>query len=106
VDNNPSDFYSAVLAQILCFLNAALGYIISVYAYGKKFEKFISIVMGSMFLRIMAIGVFSWWALTQYGVAALSYSISLAFGVFIYLFIEIFYFHFVSEKIKVRDSKK
>jgi len=73
---------------------------------GKKFEKFISIVLGSMFLRIMAVGIFSWWALTQYGVSALSYSISLAFGVFIYLFIEIFYFHFLSEKIKVRDSKK
>jgi hypothetical protein len=54
----------------------------------------------------MAVGIFSWWALTQYGVSALSYSISLAFGVFIYLFIEIFYFHFLSEKIKVRDSKK
>jgi predicted permease len=104
VDTNPSVTFSAILAQIVCFLNAVGGYLIARYAFRKPFEKFVSIVLGSMFVRIMAVGLISWVALTMYNVESLSYSLSLAFGVFIYLFIEVFYFHALADKRKKHDA--
>jgi len=36
----------------------------------------------------------------------LAYSLSLAIGVFVYLFVEIMYFHVLSDKIKTREKEQ
>ena len=102
VSDSPSDLYAIILAQVVCFINALGGYLIARKAYMKPFEKFVSIVLGSMSLRIMVVGAFSWWALLIVHMPQLS----LAIGVFIYLFMEIMYFHVLSDKIKTREKEQ
>ena len=106
VSDSPSDLYAIILAQVVCFLNAFGGYLIARKAFTKPFEKFVSIVLGSMSLRIMLVGAISWIALSMMNVPQLAYSLSLAIGVFIYLFAEIMYFHVLSDKIKTREKDK
>lgn len=106
VSDSPSDLYAIILAQVVCFINALGGYLIARKAYMKPFEKFVSIVLGSMSLRIMLVGAFSWWALSMMNMPQLAYSLSLAIGVFIYLFLEIMYFHVLSDKIKTREKEQ
>jgi len=79
VSDSPSDLYAIILAQVVCFINALGGYLIARKAFMKPFEKFVSIVLGSL---------------------------SLAIGVFIYLFVEIMYFHVLSDKIKTREKEQ
>lgn len=105
VSDSPSDLYAIILAQVVCFINALSGYLIARKAYTKPFEKFVSIVLGSMSFRIMLVGAFSWIALSMMNVPQLAYSLSLAIGVFIYLFAEIMYFHVLSDKIKTREKE-
>lgn len=106
VSDSPSDLYAIILAQVVCFINALGGYLIARKAYMKPFEKFVSIVLGSMSLRIMVVGAFSWWALLIVHIPQLAYVLSLAIGVFIYLFVEIMYFHVLSDKIKTREKEQ
>ncbi|MCE2756038.1 MAG: hypothetical protein LW818_08645 [Ignavibacteriae bacterium] len=106
VSDSPSDLYAIILAQVVCLINALGGYLIARKAFMKSFEKFVSIVLGSMSLRIMLVGAFSWWALSMMNMPQLAYSLSLAIGVFIYLFVEIIYFHALSDKIKTREKEQ
>jgi predicted permease len=106
VSDSPSDLYAIILAQVVCFINALGGYLIARKAFMKPFEKFVSIVLGSMSLRIMLVGAFSWWALSMMNMPQLAYSLSLAIGVFVYLFVEIMYFHVLSDKIKTREKEQ
>lgn len=85
VSDSPSNLYAIILAQVVCFVNAFSGYIIARSAYQKPFEKFVSIVLGSMSFRIMIVGAVSWWCLSILGMPQLAYSLSLAIGVFVYL---------------------
>lgn len=106
VSDSPSDLYAIILAQVVCFINALGGYLIARKAFMKPFEKFVSIVLGSMSLRIMLVGAISWLALTMMNMPQLAYSLSLAIGVFVYLFAEIMYFHVLSDKIKTREKEQ
>ena len=106
VSDSPSDLYAIILAQVVCFINAFGGYLIARKAFMKPFEKFVSIVLGSMSLRIMLVGAISWLALTTMNMPQLAYSLSLAIGVFVYLFAEIMYFHVLSDKIKTREKEQ
>jgi predicted permease len=106
VSDSPSDLYAIILAQVVCFINALSGYLIARKAFTKPFEKFVSIVLGSMSFRIMLVGAISWWALAMLNVPQLAYSLSLAVGVFVYLFAEIMYFHVLSDKIKTREKEQ
>ncbi len=106
VSDSPSNLYAIILAQVVCFVNAFSGYVIARRAYQKPFEKFVSIVLGSMSFRIMIVGAVSWWCLSILGMPQLAYSLSLAIGVFVYLFAEIVYFHVLSDKIKSREKEQ
>jgi len=106
VSDSPSNLYAIILAQVVCFVNAFSGYVIARRAYQKPFEKFVSIVLGSMSFRIMIVGAVSWWSLSILGMPQLAYSLSLAIGVFVYLFAEIIYFHVLSDQIKSREKEQ
>jgi len=106
VSDSPSNLYAIILAQVVCFVNAFSGYVIARRAYQKPFEKFVSIVLGSMSFRIMIVGALSWWFLAIMGMPQLAYSLSLAIGVFVYLFAEIIYFHVLSDKIRSREKEQ
>ncbi len=106
VSDSPSNLYAIILAQVVCFVNAFTGYVIARSAYQKSFEKFVSIVLGSMSFRIMIVGAVSWWCLSILGMPQLPYTLSLAVGVFVYLFMEIIYFHALSDKLKLREKEQ
>mgnify|MGYP003338584979 FL=1 len=106
VSDSHSNLYAIILAQVVCFVNAFSGYVIARRAYQKPFEKFVSIVLGSMSLRIMIVGGISWWCLAIMGLPQLAYSLSLAIGVFVYLFVEIIYFHVLSDRIRLRAKEQ
>lgn len=93
MDLRDSAFFSALIGIALCGANVIIGVLIARYSFKKKFRKALSIVIGSMVARMaISLGI----AGTLIAVAPIDVlAFSLAFGVgnFIFLFVEIVYFH-------------
>jgi len=93
VDLRDSAFFSALIGIGLCAANVIIGVLIARYSFKKKFRKALSIVIGSMVAR-MALSLGTAGALIALApIDVLAFSLAFGVGNFIFLFVEIIYFH-------------
>ncbi len=99
MDLQSSAWYSAVFAVVLCLVNVFVGYFVARFAIVKPWESFVGLVLGGMVARVAILGALVWYFVTQIGVHTLSFTMTLGVGSFLFIFVEIIYFHHVSDKI-------
>lgn len=97
---------SVGISQAICLLNVLAGLSIARKTFHKRFEKFIGIVIGSMIVRIVISAILVWACISVLHVHILSFAISFCIGTFIYLFVEIFYFHTLADSPEMAQKKR
>lgn len=99
-NDSASSLESVLLGTALCLVNIFLGWLVARYSFRKKFEKAIGLVIGSMAVRLFLSGAMVWFVLAEECVEPLGFVLSFAVGSFIFLFVEVLYFHFQSDKLR------
>jgi preprotein translocase subunit SecD len=106
VDFSNSLWLSVGLAQVICIINVLLGCLIARLTFHKKFEKFVGIIIGSMAARLVASAIVVWFCISVVKVHNIGFSISFCIGTFIFLFVEIFYFHTLADSPEMKRRPK
>lgn len=94
MDLRESGIYSVLIGLLLCAINVLAGWVIAHYSFKRKFEKAIGIVMGSMVARMVIILGIAAYIIAAVPIDILAFSLAFGVGNFIFLFVEILYFHF------------
>lgn len=105
MDFSHSLWISVGISQAICLLNVLAGLSIARKTFHKRFEKFIGIVIGSMIVRIVITAILVWACISILHVHILSFAISFCIGTFIFLFVEIFYFHKLADSPAIVQKK-
>ena len=105
MDFSTSLWMSVGISQAICLLNVLAGLSIARKTFHKRFERFIGIVIGSMIVRIVISAILVWLCISILHVHVLSFAISFCIGTFIFLFVEIFYFHKLADSPAVASKK-
>lgn len=91
---------SILVAIAICAVNTAAGYAISKWAFGKELNTFLGIVFGSFGVRAIVVIALVWLCISVLKFHQVAFSITFAMSSFIFLMLEIFFFHQSFEKAK------
>lgn len=106
MDFSNSLWLSVGLAQAICLINVLLGCLIARLTFDRKFEKFIGIVIGSMAVRLILSAIVVWFCISVVKVHNVGFSISFCIGSFVFLFVEILYFHSIADSLDTKKQKR
>ena len=106
MDFSTSLWLSVGLAQAICIVNVLLGCLIARLTFHRKFEKFVGIVIGSMGARLIISAIIVWFCISVVRVNNVGFSISFCIGTFVFLFVEILYFHALGDSSEPKRSPK
>lgn len=106
MDFSKSLWLSVGLAQAICIVNVLLGCLIARLTFHRKFEKFVGIVIGSMAARLIMAAIIVWVCISILKVNNVGFSISFCIGTFIFLFVEILYFHSLADSPEMKKRPR
>ena len=92
-----------LLGFIISFINALIGYKLSLMAFGKSVKSFMVLVFGGMGIRLIIVIIFLLILLQFTSIEALSLTGSVFFFYTLFITIEIYFLHKMSGKT---DSRK
>ena len=90
----------AVTALAICVVNTLLGYLVAKRAFGKELNTFLSLVFGSLGIRMIAVVAAAWYCLSVLKMDQVGFSITFAIASFVFLMGEILFFHRWDEESK------
>jgi predicted membrane channel-forming protein YqfA (hemolysin III family) len=97
---------AALTAFGICVVNAAMGFIVARWAFGKELNTFLALVFGSFGVRAIVVIVAIYACVGVLGMDQAFFAITFAVSCFVFLMGEILFFHRWFEKLKrqVRPS--